>query len=180
MQAITSCQISPTGKIDHVHKEIGLIHMDLNSFRGGVTEVEQRVSSLEDVQRDQNADLHNLKIKVKHLEARAEDAENRNRHNNLRIIGLPEGLEGSDTATFTEILLQALLLHANDISWWKELIACLRLVARKALHPTHLYLNCCTSGTVMWSFMKPANKGICFNKIPSSSYSRIILWRRRV
>lgn len=41
---------------------------------------------------------------MKHLEARAEDSENRNRGNNLRIIRLPEGAKGWDPVAFAERL----------------------------------------------------------------------------
>lgn len=51
-----------------------------------------------------------LKVKVKHLEARAEDAKNRNRRNNL---GLPEGAEGNDPISFMESLLHTLLPQAS-------------------------------------------------------------------
>lgn len=40
---------------------------------------------MEDIQRDHRADLHTLKVKVRYLEARAEDAKNYNRRNNLKV-----------------------------------------------------------------------------------------------
>lgn len=93
MQAITACRTTLT---DKVHTELGLIRRDLDTFRGCMAEVEQRVSSTEDVQMEHSVDLRVLKTKVKHLEARVEDPENQNRRNNLRVLGLPEGAEGND------------------------------------------------------------------------------------
>lgn len=58
--------------------------------------------------RGHNADLHTLKAKVKALESRAEDAENHNRRKNLYILGLPEGVKGSNPTAFTEELLPKL------------------------------------------------------------------------
>lgn len=46
---------------------------------------------------------------MKLLNQRAEDAENRTRRNNVRIIGLREGAEGLTPADFTENLLKELL-----------------------------------------------------------------------
>lgn len=43
-----------------------------------------------------------LQKQVDYLTAKAEDQENRSRHNNLRLINLPEGAEGRDAATFLE------------------------------------------------------------------------------
>lgn len=77
-----------------------------------MAEVEQRVSSAEDVQREHLADLHMLKTKVRHPEARVEDAKNRNRQKNLRVLELPEGAEGNHPNTFTESLLHTLLPRA--------------------------------------------------------------------
>lgn len=52
--------------------------------------------------REHTGDLHTLKARVKALESRAEDAKNHNRHNNLRIVSLPEGSKGIDPTAFTE------------------------------------------------------------------------------
>lgn len=115
MQAITGCQSSLsilTTKIDTVQLEIGLIRQDFEKVRQRVTEVERRVGDTEDTVRDHSASLHTLQVRVKHLEAKAEDSENRNRRNNLRIIGLPEGSEGSDTSAYTERLLRSLFPQA--------------------------------------------------------------------
>lgn len=51
-------------------------------------------------------------LKVKALEYREEDAENRNRRNNLCIIGLAEGMEGNHPTTFVKDLLRSLLPDA--------------------------------------------------------------------
>lgn len=113
MLAITTCQTTPTTKIDHVQTETALIRRDMDKFRDRVTEVERRVSNTEDVLRDHHADIQALKLKVKNLEARAEDADNHNRRNNLQVLGLPEGAEGDNTVEFMEGLLPALLPRAK-------------------------------------------------------------------
>lgn len=116
MLAITTCQATLTTKIDHVQTETALIRRDMDKFRDRVTEAERRVSDVEDTQREHHADIQALKLKVKHLENRAEDAENRNRRSNLRILGLPEGAdpvaEGADPVALIEGLLPKLLPRA--------------------------------------------------------------------
>lgn len=42
-----------------------------------------------------------------------DEAENRNRRNNLRIVGLPEGVEGKNPTVFVEDLLKGLLPEAQ-------------------------------------------------------------------
>lgn len=63
------------------------------AFRGCMAEAEQQILETKDVQKDHTADIHTLKVKVKHLEYCAEDAENCNRRNKLLIVGLMEGAE---------------------------------------------------------------------------------------
>lgn len=72
-------------------------------------EVERRVRDTKDVVRDHAASLRMLQLKMKTMDARAEDQENRNCRNNLRLVGLPEGAEGRDPAAYTEQMLHTLL-----------------------------------------------------------------------
>lgn len=91
---------------------MALIRKDADKIHMRVTDVERRVGDSEDLLQEHSADLNSLKTKVKSLESRAEDAENRNRRHNLRIVGLAEGAEGSDPTAFTEQLLRSLLPQA--------------------------------------------------------------------
>lgn len=103
LQAITAL----TGKVDQANVEF--IRKDFDAFRGRMTELEQRISRPHDHVPCLLPDIHTLKARVKTLESRAEHAENHNRRNNLRILGLPEGVEGADPTAFAERLLQQLL-----------------------------------------------------------------------
>lgn len=113
MLAITTYQSTLTAKIENAQTEIALMCRDMDRFRDQVTDVERRVSGTEDVQRNHHEDLQTLKLKIKNLKARVEDAENRNRRNNLHVLGLPEGTEGSDPVALMEHLLPTLLLQAT-------------------------------------------------------------------
>lgn len=113
MQAVTTCQSTLTGKIESVQLDISLIRRDMDSFRARLAVAVRCVGDSEDTLRDHSASLCTLQTRVKLLENKAEDAENCNRRNNLRIVGLPEGVEGSDPPAFTEHLLRTLLPHAQ-------------------------------------------------------------------
>lgn len=106
MQAITSCQTTLTSKIDSLQLEMCLMRKDYDKIRGRMDEAERRVGAAEDSVRDHSATHHSVQVRLKHLESRAEDAENR--RNNLWIIGLLEGVEGTDTPAYTERLLSML------------------------------------------------------------------------
>lgn len=69
--------------------------------------MKQRVVQMEDTVKEHAASLQTLQSKVCELEYKVDDAENRKRRNNLRIVGLPEGED------FVEDLLHSLLPEAQ-------------------------------------------------------------------
>lgn len=107
MAAIATCQSTLTAKIEVVQMDEGFIHQDLDKLRSRVTETEQRIGLTEVM--EHSAALRTLQTKVKSLDYQAEDGENRNRRNNLRIIGLPEGAEGGNLMGFIEDMLRKIL-----------------------------------------------------------------------
>lgn len=58
---------------------------------------------------DLEAAVGTLTSKVKRLEEKHEDLEGRSRRNNIRIIGVPEGVEGPHATDFVAQLLQDVL-----------------------------------------------------------------------
>lgn len=112
MQAITGCQTTLTAKIEQIQMEMGLVRRDMDKFRDRLSESERRIGDTEDILREHGASLRTLQLKMKAVETRAEDQENRNRRNNLRMVGLPESAEGRDPAAYTEKLLRELLPQA--------------------------------------------------------------------
>lgn len=113
MVAIPTCQTTLTAKIEVVQLDVGLMRQDLDKLPTMVTENEQRLGQTEDDVMEHSAALQTLQTKVKALEYRVEDAENRNRRNNPWIIGLPEGAEGGSPTSFIEDLLRNLLPDAR-------------------------------------------------------------------
>lgn len=116
MQAITGCQNTLTTKIDSLQIDVDLLRRDIDKIQGRITEAERRVWIC-----DHSACLHRTKVKA--LESRAKDSENRNQHNNLCIPGLPGGAE--EEAAFTEQLLRSLFPPLSHLSLrWREPIEC--------------------------------------------------------
>lgn len=113
------------------------IRKGLDLFQGQLTEVEQWVSAAEDILRYHYMSLHMLKIKLKLLEACAEDSTNCNRRNDLRILGLPKVL---NPMIFTDQLLTRLLPNTLSLhsSLLKGLIGSLLLKFPWG-HATHHY-----------------------------------------
>ncbi|XP_077340579.1 cadherin EGF LAG seven-pass G-type receptor 2 [Lithobates pipiens] len=93
--------------------ECSLIRHDLDKIRGRLTTVETRVSDVEDTSHSYGAQLAELREQVKALQHKAIDAEDRQRRNNLRVVGLPEGAEGDQPAHFAEQFFKQLLSIAE-------------------------------------------------------------------
>lgn len=68
--------------------DVSLMCQDMDKLRSKVAEAEQRVSQTKDNVMEHSPALRMFQTKVKALKYRSEDAENRNRRNNLCIIGL--------------------------------------------------------------------------------------------
>lgn len=81
----------------------------INSMPG---EAECRIEDTEGMAWEYSTEICMIQLKIKHLESKADDAENRSRHNNLRIVVLPEGAEGQNPVSFAERLLKILLLQS--------------------------------------------------------------------
>lgn len=93
MAAIATCLATRTNKIEAVQLDVDLIRQDMDKVCLMVSEVEQRVGQTEDTVLEHSASLRTLQARV-HMEYKVDDAENRNRRNNLWIVGLPEGVVG--------------------------------------------------------------------------------------
>lgn len=106
LAATVASKTSLMAKIDYVAIDVGLIPQDLDKFRARISEVEDRVSGVEDLIRSDHRDHRTLQLQVRALQERAIDTENRLRRNNIRILGLPKQEEGSRPTVFTEKLLK--------------------------------------------------------------------------
>ncbi|KAK7933584.1 hypothetical protein WMY93_004480 [Mugilogobius chulae] len=96
-------QIDPISRFMREYQE------QLQSHEERITAAETRISDLEDGAAPIDNKIKSLEKRVKELEEHADDLENRGRRKNIRIIGLPEGKEGSDPALFFETWLPELL-----------------------------------------------------------------------
>lgn len=77
----------------------------MTKLRERVTEAETRIGRAEDIIHPLQHSCEDLQRQIQQLAQKHDDLENRSRRSNLRFIGLPEGAEGTDPATFLEKLL---------------------------------------------------------------------------
>lgn len=102
MLAITSFKQDFNTKTDGVLTEIRIVQTDIKECRGRIMEAEMRISTAEDEMQTLKETIENLESKTKHLTNKVEDLEGRSRRNNLRVLGIPEKVEGNDTCSFME------------------------------------------------------------------------------
>lgn len=93
-------------RIDHLVSECTLIRHDLHKMRGRITEAEDRIGTVEDQQGSHTAQIAELQSLVSSLVHKVDDAANRQRQNNISVVGLPEGAEGQRPAIFAETLFK--------------------------------------------------------------------------
>lgn len=105
LEAISVCQATLTSKIEEVKVDISLIRQDMTKIRERVTETETRISRAEDIIYPLQHSQEDMQRQFQQLAQKQDDLENRARRSNIRFIGLPEGSEGPDPATFLEKLL---------------------------------------------------------------------------
>ncbi|KAK7907079.1 hypothetical protein WMY93_015691 [Mugilogobius chulae] len=88
----------------------------LETVQTRVGEAERRISDLEDDNELAKTKMDTVEKKVEHLWSRVEDLENRSRRNNVRIVGLKEGLEepGKMSQYVEKILTGALGLTGGE------------------------------------------------------------------
>lgn len=107
--AIENSRSSLLTRIDKLTEECNCIRADLDKIRGRLTESESRISATEDLTTSHDHRLEVLENTVKSLVAKSDDAENRLRRNNVRVLGLPEGSEGERPAEFAEAFFKDIL-----------------------------------------------------------------------
>lgn len=106
-------------KLKAIRDPISEISGKLDSMIKKVKEAEHRISDLEDNQANSSTRLASVELSLQKTLERVEDLENRSQRQNIRIIGLKEGTEGSDPTAFFETWIPATLnMNAKD-GWIK-------------------------------------------------------------
>ncbi|KAJ1098411.1 hypothetical protein NDU88_003522 [Pleurodeles waltl] len=95
------------GKIDKVASDLTLLHADHRKLADKAGALEMRLDGLTSTRLENIVGV--VLAHIKELESRAEDAEGRTRRNNIRVVGLPEGVEGRDAVAYAETWLRGLV-----------------------------------------------------------------------
>uniref|UniRef100_H3B3N7 L1 transposable element RRM domain-containing protein n=1 Tax=Latimeria chalumnae TaxID=7897 RepID=H3B3N7_LATCH len=90
------------GKISEINSSISSLDRRLDT-------TERRISDAEDMIQNLEANISHLQEEIVKIQGKTEDLENRSQRCNLRIVGLPEGVEGKDPVAFLEDWLPSFL-----------------------------------------------------------------------
>ncbi|KAJ1171666.1 hypothetical protein NDU88_003525 [Pleurodeles waltl] len=83
-------------------------------------EAETRISRLEDEAGAHQSSREVMEKQLEDTQWKLTDLEDRMRRNNLRVLGVPEGLEGSDTHSFMVALFKEAFPDLQQWDWDKE------------------------------------------------------------
>ncbi|KAK7884047.1 hypothetical protein WMY93_027170 [Mugilogobius chulae] len=89
----------------------------LEDQKTSLTEVQSRIAVLEEWNADANDALLTMKKQTKYLQEKIVDFEARARRNNIRIVGVPKGAEGSSVATFLNNLFKTELEIPGEVEF---------------------------------------------------------------
>lgn len=109
MSAITSMREDFSVQFTGILSGIQEVKQEVKEFSNRLTTAEQRISDTEDQVSGLQRIVDTLQQQAKSFGEKLEDQENRSRRNNVRIVGLPEGVEGSDAVGFIEKWLPEVL-----------------------------------------------------------------------
>lgn len=113
-------EASIQGGLDNISSRLSNLEQTLSAVRSEVKEFKETLGSLTEAVSVHDARIDSLESAVKKMEGvntalqlKIEDLESRSRRNNIRIIGIPEGAEGTRPTDFVAELLPKLLGEEN-------------------------------------------------------------------
>ncbi|KAJ1190218.1 hypothetical protein NDU88_006956 [Pleurodeles waltl] len=103
-----------------------------SEFATRMEEVETRISHLEDEAGSQQVTREAIEKQLEDTQWKLTDLEDRLRRNNLRVLGIPEGVEGSDTHSFMVALFKEAFPDLQQWDWDREIQRAHRFLFNRA------------------------------------------------
>ncbi len=91
--------------IQATNKSVKELREELEAIDTAAKQTRDRVDSVQAAAREDRRTITDLRNQMERLTEKMTDIEDRSRRNNVRLVGLPEGAEGSDVAGFLRVNL---------------------------------------------------------------------------
>ncbi len=91
--------------IQATNKSVKELRAEPEALASATKQIRDRVDSVQAAAREDRRAVTDLRNQLERLAEKMTDMEDRNRRNNVRLVGLPEGAEGSDVAGFLRVNL---------------------------------------------------------------------------
>ncbi len=103
--------------IQATNKSVKELREELEAIDTAAKQTRDRVDSVQAAAREDRRTITDLRNQMERLTEKMTDIEDRSRRNNVRLVGLPEGAEGSDVAGFLRVNLSKWIpsLKGRDI-----------------------------------------------------------------
>lgn len=108
-EVLRAVEASFEKKIDPVLKRLETCAANISALDVKMKEAEARISTQEDVTAGYGAKISEVELKLEAALDKIDDLENRSRRCNIRVIGLPEGSEGTNPVSFFKTWLPELV-----------------------------------------------------------------------
>ncbi len=103
--------------IQATNKSVKELREEFEAIATAAKQTRDRVDSVQTAVREDRRAVTDLRNQLERLTEKMTDVEDRSRRNNVRLVGLPEGAEGPDTAGFLRVNLSKWIpsLRGRDI-----------------------------------------------------------------
>ncbi len=110
--------------IQATDKSVKELREELEAIATAAKQTRDRVDSVQAAAREDRRTVTDLRNQLERLTEKMTDMEDRSRRNNVRLVGLPEGAEGSNAAGFLRVNLSKWIpsLRGRDIEIQSEVI----------------------------------------------------------
>ncbi|KAJ1169263.1 hypothetical protein NDU88_001169 [Pleurodeles waltl] len=120
LQEIKDSRQAIENRLSSITIELNILKNDQANLSERIKHTESDITEILPTHNTYKTTIAKLQQQVEVLQERVEDAEGRSRHNNIRILGLPEGTEGRDPTHYVETWLQSLATDRLSVHFTVE------------------------------------------------------------
>ncbi len=106
LDSVVTLAVRDAVDIQATNNSVKELREEFEAMAAVAKQTRDRVDSVQATVREDRSAVTDLRNQLKRLTEKMTDMEDKSRRNNVRLVGLPEGVEGSDVAGFLRVNLQ--------------------------------------------------------------------------